>query len=111
LCAPYQPRLDYKFYYAGIRWKSDQVARIRFFDDEWVGRLVEKLKSGDDAARSLLRADPFPKGARYVRVDVYRYAFTSYARWRRGEGWWERELVGRWPRSEETPVSRRAGVL
>ena len=94
-CAPYQPRLDYKLFYVAVKaGYGPMVARIPFFDDAWFSLFLEKLKKGDKTVGALLKANPFPEGPRFIRADVYEYAFTSFARRRQGEGWWERRLVG-----------------
>lgn len=94
--APYHLRLDWLMWFAAI---SPGYA------DPWLPRLLTRLLDGDRATLRLLRANPFPeRPPRYVRVQLYRYRFSTAAELRREHVWWHRELLG-----EYLPARRRSG--
>ncbi|WP_123536207.1 lipase maturation factor family protein [Halosimplex salinum] len=85
--APYHLRLDWQLWFAAM---APSPAR-----HPWFVHLVAKLLAGDDSARSLLRADPFPDDPpRHVRALRYRYEFTTFDELRETGRWWTRERVG-----------------
>ncbi|HVY46728.1 MAG TPA: lipase maturation factor family protein, partial [Minicystis sp.] len=61
--------------------------------EPWIVELAAKLLRGDRGIKTLLAVDPFPDAPpKFVRAEVYRYAFT-----RIGDGsgaWWRRSRVG-----------------
>jgi lipase maturation factor 1 len=83
--APYQPQLDWQLWFAALGQPDDNL---------WVGRVCEKLMSGDPAVLGLFAKNPFPDHPpKYTRVVRFRYEFTSQA---------ERAATGNWWRS--TPI-------
>ncbi len=83
--APYQPQLDWQLWFAALGRPDDNL---------WVGRVCEKLMSGDSAVLGLFARNPFPDHPpKYTRVVRFRYEFTSQA---------ERAATGNWWRS--TPI-------
>ncbi|HZU85013.1 MAG TPA: lipase maturation factor family protein [Polyangiaceae bacterium] len=95
--SPYHHRLDWQMWFVG-----NGAARGESIDEEpWLVHLVWQLLAGEPSPRSLLSRDPFPDAPpRWIRADIWRYAFTR-SRAREG-AWWTRERVGRFLR----PVSR-----
>ena len=84
--APYHLRLDWLMWFAAI---SPGYAQ------EWLTPLLQRLLRNDRAALRLLRHNPFPESPpAYVRVQLYRYRFTTPAELRRDRAWWHRTLIG-----------------
>jgi hypothetical protein len=93
LVTPFHYRLDWQLWFAAMSRPERQP---------WLVHFVKKLLEGDTGARSLLAHDPFPEAPpTYVRVDLYRYEFTSPGE----RGFWERTRLGPWlpPMSREDP--------
>jgi hypothetical protein len=82
--SPYHSRLDWQMWFA---------AMSSFDREPWLVHLVYKLLKGDRGALGLLAEGPFREHPpRFVRAQLYRYAFT-----RLGEptkAWWRRTLLG-----------------
>ncbi len=99
---PYQHRLDWQMWFVG-----NGAARGEPIEDEpWLVHLVWQLLSGSPTPKTLLDRDPFPASPpKWIRADIWRYAFTD----RRGPGdpWWERERVCEFVR----PVSHDDAAL
>jgi hypothetical protein len=84
--APYHLRLDWLLWF---------VALSPGYGNPWFPRFLVRLLQGDRATLKLLRHNPFPDAPpTLVRARIYRYRFTTWQEWRRGEGCWHRELVG-----------------
>ena len=61
----------------------------------WLQPFIVRLLQNDPATLCLLRHNPFPKSSpRYVRAQLYRYRFTTFAELRRDHAWWHRTLEG-----------------
>jgi lipase maturation factor len=90
LVAPYHYRLDWQMWFVG-----NGAARGEPIEDEpWLVHLVWQLLDGGPSPRPLLSRDPFANGRpRWVRADIWRYAFTRN-RAEAGGAWWSRERVG-----------------
>ncbi len=81
--APYQYRIDWQMWFAAM---SD------YRHHPWIINLVYKLLCGDRAVIGLLETNPFPDHPpRYIRAELYRYEFTTWAE--RKSGWWKRTKV------------------
>jgi hypothetical protein len=82
---PHQPRLDYMLWF---------VPKSPFFLD-WFDRFLHRLLDGSPPVSGLLASTPFGKEPpRMVRVDLYRYQFTSLEERERTGIWWQREYLG-----------------
>jgi hypothetical protein len=82
---PHQPRLDYMLWF---------VPKSRFFLD-WLDRFLHRLLEGSPPVTGLLESTPFGKEPpRMVRVDLYRYQFTSLEERAKTGNWWRREYLG-----------------
>jgi hypothetical protein len=80
--APYQPRLDWQLWFAALAPPES---------NPWVGRVCERLLSGDPAVLGLFSHNPFPaQPPRYMRVVLYRYEFTDAEERARTGNWWRR---------------------
>jgi hypothetical protein len=97
---PYHYRLDWQMWFA---------AMSRIEDEPWLVHLIYKLLRADPGVRGLLARDPFGSDPpKYVRAELYKYAFTKP-----GEAgadpraWWTRTRVGTYMR----PVSLSDEVL
>jgi hypothetical protein len=83
--APYHLRLDWLMWFAAI---SSGYAR------PWLTRLLHRLLEGDEVTLKLLRHNPFPDSPpRFVRVQLYRYRYSTWAELRRDRVWWQRTLL------------------
>ncbi len=84
--APYHLRLDWLMWFAAL---SPQYAY------EWLRPLIGKLLANDQGTLRLLRRNPFPDTApEFVRVQLYRYRFSTWQELRNHRVWWHRELLG-----------------
>jgi len=84
--APYHLRLDWLMWFAALSTR---------YSDQWLRPFLVKLLTGDSAALSLLRHNPFPDAPpRRVRARYYRYRFTTWRDRRETGVWWVRELIG-----------------
>jgi len=84
--APYHLRLDWMMWFAAI---SPRYA------SGWLGPLLNRLLVNDPATMRLLRHNPFPdRPPAVLRVQLYRYEFSTWSQLR-GDGlWWQRKLLG-----------------
>jgi hypothetical protein len=103
---PYHERLDWQMWFVG-----NGAARGEPIDDEpWLVHLIWQLLEGEASPKSLFSYDPFPDAnapPKWVRADIWRYAFTR-SRSESGGAWWRRERVGVFlrPLSLEDPALR-----
>jgi AmmeMemoRadiSam system protein B len=82
-----QPRLDWMMRFAAL-----QPARAC----GWFPGFIDKLLAGSPAVLRLLESNPCPDHSpRYIRADVYRYAFTTQNERANTGDWWKRNLVAR----------------
>ena len=87
LVAPYQPRLDWQMWFAALG---------NYQANTWVGGLMYRLMTGDQAVLRLLNAPPFSKPPHYMRALLYDYQFTTPAERARTGAVWRRKLLGAW---------------
>jgi len=84
--APYHLRLDWLMWFAAM---SPPYAH------PWIGQLVVRLLENDGSTTQLLRHNPFPQSPpAYIRVQTYRYRFTTRDERSQTGRWWSRSLVG-----------------
>ncbi|OBF16368.1 hypothetical protein A5727_13865 [Mycobacterium sp. ACS4331] len=84
--APYHLRLDWLMWFAAI---SANYAR------PWLSTLLQRLLEGDEDTCKLLRDNPFRDDPpNLVRVQLYRYRFSTWSELRRDGTWWQRTLIG-----------------
>ncbi len=87
---PHHPRLDWMIWFVPTQHPLQMA---------WFGEFLRKLHEGSRPVIGLLRSDPFPDGPpRYLRVQVYRYRFTTVEERRDSGEWWKREYLGIFPR-------------
>jgi hypothetical protein len=103
LITPYHHRLDWQMWFVG-----NGAARGEPIEENpWLVHLVWQLLAGEPSPKRLLASDPFPGAPpRWIRADIWRYAFTR-SRADPGGAWWTRERVGVFLR----PVSLRDPAL
>ncbi|MBV9175219.1 MAG: lipase maturation factor family protein [Chloroflexi bacterium] len=83
--APYHLRLDWLMWFAALSGPDQHP---------WLLTLVRRLLQNDRATLRLLGRNPFPdEPAAWVRVDLYRYRFTTWQERRAGQGCWARTFV------------------
>ena len=97
LVSPYHYRLDWQMWFVG-----NGAARGESIEDEpWLVHLVWQLLAGVPSPKSLFSRNPFDDAPpKWIRADVWRYAFTRDGA-RPRDSWWTRERVGEFLR----PVS------
>lgn len=84
--APYQPRLDWQMWFAGLSGRLER--------SPWFLRLVERIAEGDEDVLRLLGDNPFPDAPpKYFRAKLYHYQFTTPQEKRETGNWWKREFV------------------
>lgn len=87
---PHQPRLDWLMWFV-----PPQTPRF----ETWFERFLQGLAENRPAVTALLASNPFDGRAppRYLRIDAYRYRFTSFAEHARTGHWWQVEYLGEFP--------------
>jgi hypothetical protein len=84
--APYQPRLDWQMWFAALG---------TYRDNPWFVNFVYRLLEGSPPVLALLGPNPFPAAPpRFIRAEIYDYAFTDWHTRRTTGAWWKREHVG-----------------
>lgn len=82
---PHQPRLDWQMWFVALL--PNQM--------RWFEGFLRALLNNSPTVTALLAQNPFPDtGPRYVRVDVYRYRFTTPEQRVQTGRWWQREALG-----------------
>ena len=97
--APYQYRLDWQMWFAGMAAPQDYP---------WTLHLIWKLLHNDPGTLGLLATNPFPQAPpRYIRARLYHYQFAPPGD--PSGAWWRRTLIGEWlpPLSAADPRFRR----
>ena len=97
LITPYHYRLDWQMWFAAMSQAPDEP---------WLIHLAYELLRAEPDVLALFARDPFAgKPPRYVRMELYRYRFTTWGE----QGWWKRERVGSYlpPVSRNNPELRR----
>jgi hypothetical protein len=90
--APYHLRLDWLMWFLPLTIPRNGDVGLPF--ELWFLRLIAKLLEGDRSIATLLRRNPFQKGPpRFLRVRMYRYAYTDWAERRATGAWWKRSFV------------------
>lgn len=87
LVAPYQPRLDWQMWFAALGSPENSF---------WTKTLVFRLLSGEPTVLGLLKAAPFAKPPRQIRILAYSYTFAEPSERRRNGAIWDRKLLGIW---------------
>jgi hypothetical protein len=96
--APYHLRLDWLMWFAALSPR---------YSSGWLEPLLVRLLGNDKATLRLLRRNPFPdEPPVYVRVQLYRYRFTTWQERRVDGAWWHRRLLGEYV--EPIRLKRRA---
>ncbi len=103
LVMPHQPRLDWQMWFVPLHPKH-----LPWFEEF----LYALLRNSPDV-KALLANDPFPDQApRYIKVDAYKYTFTTPEQRRQTGHWWNREALGPFlplPGVERSLHSQRQG--
>jgi hypothetical protein len=85
LVMPHQPRLDWQMWFVPLHPKH-----LPWFEEF----LYALLRNSPDVS-ALLAHDPFPdQPPRYIKVDAYRYTFTTPEQKKQTGRWWNREALG-----------------
>lgn len=83
--APYHLRLDWQLWFAAMTPRPRR---------HWFPQFIQKLLEGDDNVLSLLDHNPFPEDPpAHIRVQRYRYRYTTPDERRETGDWWHREAV------------------
>jgi hypothetical protein len=87
---PHQPRLDWMMWF---------VPPQRRDMEPWFTRFIAALADNQPAITHLLAGNPFEGRAppRYLRVDAYRYRFTTPKERAESGNWWKAEYLGEFP--------------
>ena len=83
--APHQPRVDFRLWFYGLGFQRGAP--------EYVANLVERVCAAPQAVAELF-ADPLPEGASAVRIEYWRYRFTTPAERTSSGAWWHRVSLG-----------------
>jgi hypothetical protein len=82
---PHMPRLDWQMWFAALDPASAQ---------EWLRPLTLRLLNRERTTVELLAPSPLRGEARYARLALYQYHFTSRRERAESGTWWKREFVG-----------------
>ena len=83
---PHQPRLDWQMWFAALG---------NYQNNRWFINFMLRLLEGSPDVLALLARNPFPSAPpRYIRAEIYEYAFTSGSERRSSGAWWRREWKG-----------------
>ncbi|MCU7873943.1 MAG: lipase maturation factor family protein [Candidatus Thiodiazotropha sp. (ex Lucinoma borealis)] len=89
---PHQPRLDWMIWFV----PTQQAVQMN-----WFGRFIERLKHGSANVTQLLEINPFPENPpRYLRVNAFRYHFSTAKEKEQSGHWWRMEYLGQFPQIE-----------
>lgn len=98
---PHQPRLDWQMWFEALRWERVYEATRRIDPGQmspWFQSLLKRLAEGQPQVLALLSENSQSYGpAKYLRVGLYQYRFTTAAEAEASGHWWNRELVWRSP--------------
>jgi len=84
--APHQPRLDWQMWFAALG---------NYQSNLWFVGFAARLLEGSPEVLALLETNPFPQHPpRFVRAELYDYAFTEFSERRATGAWWKRRLMG-----------------
>jgi hypothetical protein len=82
---PHQPRLDWQMWFVTLH-----PMFIPWFD-----RFLQTLLENSPSVTSLLQHNPFPDTPpRYIRVEAFRYHFSTAEQRNKTGQWWHREALG-----------------
>jgi hypothetical protein len=82
---PHQPRLDWQMWFVTLHPKHLP----------WFEEMLYTLLQESHDVDSLLQHNPFPdQPPRYIKVDTYRYTFTTPEQRAQTGHWWQREAQG-----------------
>ena len=82
---PHQPRLDWQMWFVTLHRKHLP----------WFEEFLYALLDNSPDVKALLANDPFPdEPPRYIRVDAYKYTFTTPEERQQTGNWWNREAQG-----------------
>jgi hypothetical protein len=82
---PFQPRLDWQMWFVPL-----SPVHLPWFDD-----FLRRLLDNSASVTALLKTNPFPNAApRYLRVQAYRYKFTTAEQRAATGDWWTIEPLG-----------------
>lgn len=85
LIMPHQPRLDWQMWFVPLHPKHLP----------WFEEFLYALLSNSPDVSALLAHDPFPdQPPRYIKVDAYKYTFTTPQQREQTGRWWNREALG-----------------
>ena len=78
---PHQPRIDFLLWFYGLSFRQRTP--------EYVVSLLDRLCHDPEAVAPLF-VEPLPAAARAVRIEFWRYRFTSPEERRDTGAWWKR---------------------
>ena len=82
---PHQPRLDWQMWFVTLHRKHLP----------WFEEFLYALLDNSSDVKDLLANDPFPNEApNYIRVDAYKYTFTTPEQRARTGNWWNKQAQG-----------------
>jgi lipase maturation factor 1 len=94
--APFQPRLDWQFWFAAFSSEYDLQRDRGQPHMNWYGMFLQRLLENNELTWSLLGDPPIPiNSVRSVRAVSYRYRFTTPAERKATGSYWHRQVQGR----------------
>lgn len=86
---PHQPRLDWSIWFVPARHPDSMY---------WTQRFLTRLAEGSPQVLSLLEHNPFPEAPpKFLRIQVFRYHFTTTKEHKDSGHWWKYEYLGQFP--------------
>jgi len=85
---PHQPRVDFLLWFYGFSFRQQTP--------EYVLRLLDRLCHDPGAMKSLF-VEPLSRPPRAIRIEFWRYHFTTVEEGRETGAWWKRTSLGSFP--------------
>ncbi len=85
---PHQPRVDFLLWFYGLSFRQRTP--------EYVSQLLDRLCDDPEAIAALF-VEPLPPAPRAIRIEFWRYRFTTLDDRRDSGAWWKRTSLGHTP--------------
>jgi hypothetical protein len=85
LATPHQPRVDFLLWFYGLSFRQQTP--------EYVSRLLDRLCHDPEAVAPLF-VEPLPPAPRAIRIEFWRYQYTTADERRDTNAWWKRTSLG-----------------
>lgn len=80
----HQPRIDWQMCSAAL---GDDIN-----SEIWLTNMIDKIFKNSQSVLSIFKENPFPSGPNYLRIQKYKYWFTSRSEAQTKGWWWKRKF-------------------